>query len=143
MCKLCDDGIPQDHSSSRRDFLKATVATGVAASGVNLLAARPAAADRGDPPEDHGRRGRRYIIRGGSVMSMDPHVGDFAKGDVLIEGKKILGVGPNLHAGDAAPADSSRARAPLSSAPIPATSIRRTRSASNRSGSPRTTSSFT
>ena len=105
MCKLCDDGIPQDHSSSRRDFLKATVATGVAASGVNLLAARPAAADRGDPPEDHGRRGRRYIIRGGSVMSMDPHVGDFAKGDVLIEGKKILGVGPNLHAGDAAEID--------------------------------------
>src|SRR5438034_2415039 len=79
MCKLCDDGIPQDHSSSRRDFLKATVATGVAASGVNLLAARPAAADRGDPPEDHGRRGRRYIIRGGSVMSMDPHVGDFTE----------------------------------------------------------------
>src|SRR3989442_26695 len=105
MCKLCDDGIPQDHSSSRRDFLKATLATGVAASGVNLLAARPAAADRGDPPEDHGRRGRRYIIRGGSVMSMDPHVGDFAKGDVLIEGKKILGVGPNLHAGDAAEID--------------------------------------
>src|SRR2546428_3325306 len=105
MCKLCDDGIPQDHSSSRRDFLKATVATGVAASGVNLLAARPAAADRGDPPEDHGRRGRRYIIRGGSVMSMDPHEGDFAKGDVLIEGKKILGVGPNLHAGDAAEID--------------------------------------
>src|SRR2546428_3287132 len=105
MCKLCDDGIPQDHSSSRRDFLKATLATGVAASGVNLLAARPAAADRGDPPEDHGRRGRRYIIRGGSVMSMDPHEGDFAKGDVLIEGKKILGVGPNLHAGDAAEID--------------------------------------
>ncbi len=38
-------------------------------------------------------------------MSMDPHVGDFAKGDVLIEGKKILGVGPNLHAGDAAEID--------------------------------------
>src|SRR5262249_5375239 len=95
----------QDHSSSRRDFLKATVATGVAASGANLFAARPAAADREDPPEDHGRRGRRYIIRGGSVMSIDPHVGDFARGDVLVEGKKILAVGPNLHAGDAAEID--------------------------------------
>src|SRR5438034_8895624 len=80
MCKLCDDGIPQDHSSSRRDFLKATVATGVAASGVNLLAARPAAADRGDPPEDHGRRGRRYIIRGGAVVSRDPGVRELVKG---------------------------------------------------------------
>src|SRR5262249_1538086 len=100
MCKLCDDGIPQNHSSSRRDFLKATVGTGVAAAGVNLFAARPAAADGGDPPEEHGRRGRRYIIRGGSVMSMDPQVGDFARADVLVEGKKIVAVGPNLHAGD-------------------------------------------
>ena len=101
MCELCDAGIPQNHSSSRRDFLKATVGTGVAAAGVNLFAARPAAARDEDEPEDTGRRGRRYIIRGGSVMSMDPQVGDFAKGDVLVEGKKILAVGPNLHAGDA------------------------------------------
>src|ERR1043166_698640 len=70
MCELCDAGIPQNHSSSRRDFLKATVATGVAAAGVNLFAARPAAARDEDEPEDTGRRGRRYIIRGGSVMSM-------------------------------------------------------------------------
>jgi cytosine/adenosine deaminase-related metal-dependent hydrolase len=34
-------------------------------------------------------------------MSMDPAVGDFAKADVLVEGKKILAVGPNLHAGNA------------------------------------------
>ncbi len=29
---------------------------------------------------------------------MDPSVGDFAQGDVLIEGKKIVAVGPHLHA---------------------------------------------
>src|SRR5262249_29371872 len=40
-------------------------------------------------------------IRGGSVMSMDPKIGDFPKGDVLIEGKKIHAVGPNLGAGNA------------------------------------------
>jgi cytosine/adenosine deaminase-related metal-dependent hydrolase len=105
MCKLCDEGIPQIHSSSRRDFLKATAATGVAAAGANLFAARPGAADDGDVPEDTGRRGRRYIIRGGSVMSMDPKVGDFPQADVLVEGKKILAVGPNLHAGGAAEID--------------------------------------
>jgi 5-methylthioadenosine/S-adenosylhomocysteine deaminase len=79
MCKLCDDGSPQSHSGSRRDFLKATAASGVAAAGANLFTARPAAAhgDHDDPLEDHGRRGRRYVIRGGSVMSMDPSVGDF------------------------------------------------------------------
>jgi cytosine/adenosine deaminase-related metal-dependent hydrolase len=105
MCKLCDAGQPQDHSDSlggsqlgRRDFLKVATATG-AATGLNLFAARPAAADGGgDAPQDSGRRGRRYVIRGGAVMSMDPAVGDFPQGDVLVEGKKILAVGPNLHA---------------------------------------------
>ena len=29
-------------------------------------------------------------------MSMDPQVGDFAQADVLVEGKKILAVGPSL-----------------------------------------------
>src|SRR5215470_10202532 len=103
MCKLCDAGFPRNHSfGSRRDFLKATAATGVAAAGLNLFSARPAAAhDDDDGPKDTGRPGRRYIIRGGAVMSMDPSVGDFPKADVLVEGKKILAVGPNLHAGGA------------------------------------------
>ena len=105
MCKLCDEGSPQSHSGSRRDFLKATAASGVAAAGANLFAARPAGAHGDDPPEDHGRRGRRYIIRGGSVMSMDPAVGDFPQADVLVEGKKIVAVGPNLNAGGAAVID--------------------------------------
>src|SRR5712691_9924963 len=105
MCKLCDEGNPQDHSGSqlgRRDFLKATAATGVAAAGLNLFAARPAAADIGDPPEDSGKPNRRYVIRGGSGMSMDyPNVGDFAQADVLVEGKTIVGVGPHIPAGTA------------------------------------------
>ena len=107
MCKLCDEGIPQSHSASRRDFLKAMAATGAAAASLNLFAPRRAAADGGDPPEDTGRPGRRYVIRGGSVMSMDPDpkVGDFAQADVLVQGKKILAVGPNLKVGAAAVID--------------------------------------
>ena len=35
-------------------------------------------------------------------MSMDPNVGDFAEADVLVEGEKILAVGPNIHAPGAA-----------------------------------------
>jgi 5-methylthioadenosine/S-adenosylhomocysteine deaminase len=105
VCKLCDEGKPQNHFGSRRDFLKAVTATG-AAAGSSLFAARPAAAHDGDgPPEDHGRRSRRYVIRGGAVMSMDPTVGDFAQADVLIEGKRIVAIGPNLHAGGAAVID--------------------------------------
>jgi cytosine/adenosine deaminase-related metal-dependent hydrolase len=103
MCILCDKGFPQNHTRSqlgRRDFLKTTAAGG-AAAGLGLFAARPAAAQDDDAPEDSGRRGRRYIIRGGHVTSMDPAVGDFVKADVLVEGKKIVAVGPNLHAGGA------------------------------------------
>jgi len=109
MCRLCDEGKPQDHAGSqlgRRDFLKASTATAAAAAGMSLFAARPARADGGnEAPADSGRRGRRYVIRGGHVMSMDPRVGDFAQADVLVEGKKILAVGPNLRAGGAAEID--------------------------------------
>src|SRR5882762_1827883 len=109
MCRLCDEGKPQFHAGSqlgRRDFLKASTATAAAAAGMSLFAARPAKADDGDdPPGDSGRRGRRYVIRGGHVMSMDPQVGDFVQADVLVEGKKIVAVGPNLNAGGAAEID--------------------------------------
>jgi cytosine/adenosine deaminase-related metal-dependent hydrolase len=113
MCKLCDEGRPQDHSDSlsgspggsRRDFLKVSTATGVAA-GLGLFAAPQAEAHDGDdPPKDHGRHGRRYIIRGGHVMSMDPDVGELVEADVLVEGKKILAVRRNIHAPGAAVID--------------------------------------
>src|SRR5437868_14896627 len=93
MCRLCIEGRPHKHFGSRRDFLVGTAVTGVTAAGLNLFAPRLAAAD--DPPIDSGRAGRRYIIRGGSVMSLDPKVGDFAQADVPVHGKKVLPVGPN------------------------------------------------
>ncbi len=107
MCRLCDAGFPQTHFG-RRNFLKTAAAAPVAAAGLNLFAARPAAAAVGDPPQDSGRPGRRYVIRGGTVMTMDPSMpdkGEYPKADVLVEGKKILAVGPNLRAGGAGEID--------------------------------------
>jgi cytosine/adenosine deaminase-related metal-dependent hydrolase len=101
MCTLCDQGRPQHHFFSRRKFLKSAAAAGASATALNLFAPRPARADNDDPPRDSGRPGRRILIRNGAVMSMDPQVGDFPQGDVLIEGKKILAVGRNLFAGGA------------------------------------------
>lgn len=102
MCHLCDQGRPQDHdpaSHSRRGFLKAgAVGTAAAATGLALFTERAAARDGNDPPGDSGRHGRRYVIKGGHVMSMDPNVGDFVEADVLVEGSKILAVGPHLPA---------------------------------------------
>ena len=105
MCILCDRGHPQQHGQrhwdSRRGFLKAAAAAGIttATGGLALFAPRPAAAhDDAREPEYSGHHGRRYLIRGGAVMSMDPRVGDFASADVLVDGRKILAVGPNLAA---------------------------------------------
>src|SRR5688572_4098733 len=104
MCILCDQGKPQKHSKSqlgRRDFLKASTATAAGAAAMSLFTPRPAQAHEDGPPQDSGRRGRRYVIRGGHVMSMDPQVGDFAEADVLVEGRRIVAVGPNLRVGGA------------------------------------------
>ena len=105
MCRLCDEGSPQDHSGSRRKFLKTAAVTGLTATAFDLLSAGPAAAHEDREPEDSGGHGRRYLIRGGSVMTMDPKIGDFAQADVLVEGKKIVAVGRSLHAGGAAVID--------------------------------------
>jgi cytosine/adenosine deaminase-related metal-dependent hydrolase len=106
MCILCNQGKPQNHFGSRRSFLKGAAATGATVAGLNLFAPRPARADD-DMPGDSGNNSRRYVIRNGAVMSMDPQVGDFARADVLVEGKKILAVGPNLSAGGAGEIDAT------------------------------------
>jgi cytosine/adenosine deaminase-related metal-dependent hydrolase len=43
----------------------------------------------------------RRVLRGGTVLTMDPELGDLPKGDVLIEGDRIEAIGPDLDVGDA------------------------------------------
>jgi hypothetical protein len=90
MCKHCNASHPQAHVPSRRAFLKAT-ATGIAAAGWGLLGTPAADAQATAAPPGIGEPGRRCVIRGGAVLSMDPRVGDFVQAAVLIEGKKIAG----------------------------------------------------
>ena len=40
--------------------------------------------------------GRRILIRGGTILSMDPDVGDMLRGDILIYGKKIEAIAEDL-----------------------------------------------
>ncbi|MCU0900223.1 MAG: amidohydrolase family protein [Cypionkella sp.] len=61
----------------------------------------------GAMPSGIGAPGRRTLIRGGHVLSMDAAVGNFARGDVLIEGSKILAVAAQIDAGDAAVIDAA------------------------------------
>jgi TAT (twin-arginine translocation) pathway signal sequence len=103
-CILCDRGKLQLHSPSRRNFLKGTAATGLAAGAVALFG--PSAEAQGhnvNPPPHTGSPGRRYVIRNGYVMTMEPGTpganssfGEFIEGDVLFEGKTIKAIGRNL-----------------------------------------------
>lgn len=107
------DGEPAKAGSSRREFLavgasalgtvavSSTPSPALAAPEPGVLSQERADRDR-DMPVETGASHRRYLLKGGAVLSMDPNVGDFAQGDVLIEGKKIVAVGPHLHAPGAA-----------------------------------------
>jgi 5-methylthioadenosine/S-adenosylhomocysteine deaminase len=86
MCKFC------------RSLPRAPV--DVVGGGSSTLAARSAPADVGAP-------GRRTLIRGGSVLSVDPSVGDFAQGDVLIEDSRILKIAARIDAPDAIEIDAT------------------------------------
>jgi 5-methylthioadenosine/S-adenosylhomocysteine deaminase len=41
---------------------------------------------------------RRILLRGATIVTMDPSIGDFAQADLLIEGKHIAAIAPDLSA---------------------------------------------
>src|SRR5262245_41320851 len=92
---------------TRRGLLKAGAAW-AAAAAAPLCARRAGAAQAAQAGEDAGTLDRAWrqgtaanqhiLLKGGTIVSLDPKVGDFAKGDVLIEGKKIAAVGADLKA---------------------------------------------
>ncbi len=43
----------------------------------------------------------RILIKGATLISMDPQVGDLARGDLLIEDDRIAAIAPNIDASDA------------------------------------------
>jgi 5-methylthioadenosine/S-adenosylhomocysteine deaminase len=92
----------RDMEMTRRGMFKAGagLAAGVAASRV--LTGDAAAAEAENLRRFERQRAvdpkHRILLKGGTIVSMDAKVGDLVKGDVLIEGKKIAAIGPELHA---------------------------------------------
>lgn len=76
---------------SRRSLLGGMSAAALAA-GAGIGSGWPALAQA-----PRAREGR-YLIKGGIVLSMDPAVGDFDRADVLIEGRRIVAVRPDIKA---------------------------------------------
>ncbi len=101
MCVICDlastgggtSGIFAAKTAPRR------------ASPAKVRAQRSAAAR--PIPEGVGAKGRRTLIKGGTILSMDERVGDHATGDVLIEGATIAEIAPSISAPDAAVIDAA------------------------------------
>jgi cytosine/adenosine deaminase-related metal-dependent hydrolase len=62
--------------------------------------ARPAAEEATMPVD-------RILLKGGCVLTLDPDIGNYRQGDVLIEGSRIESVGPKLKVSDAEVIDAS------------------------------------
>jgi 5-methylthioadenosine/S-adenosylhomocysteine deaminase len=101
LCQICDasasevaGGVPRFAAAyaAEPDLRRAAPA--------NLEAAHGAAASA--MPQGVGAQGRRTLIKGGTVLSMDERVDNHAVGDVLIEGSKITEIAASVHAPDAA-----------------------------------------
>ena len=82
---------------SRRGFFKTSMALAAGAAGQ-----RPQNVEDAGTLERIWRQNaapnQSMLLKGGTIVSMDPKVGDFVKGDVLIQGKKIAAVAGELKA---------------------------------------------
>ena len=81
---------------SRRTMLKGATALGalVAASG-ELLGQQPVSRSAAAPSAPLPPR-RELVIRGASVLTMDPSLGDFETGDVHVRDGAIVAIGPRI-----------------------------------------------
>ena len=81
---------------ARRGFLKRSAGLFAGAAAIGSRAEAQQNAAMGERLAK--ANGRPILLKDGIVLSLDRQVGDFAKADVLIQGKKIVAVGPNLAA---------------------------------------------
>ena len=95
--------IALERKPSRRDLLKTGASIAVAASAIPLVASDAAAQGQDADAGTLDRllrairdRRRRILLKGATIISMDPAVGDFVRADLLIEDKTIASVGPDL-----------------------------------------------
>jgi hypothetical protein len=93
--------------TSRRDLLKRSAGLVAGAAMAQLLpseatAKAPNAAENAEIlarlHKANANSRRRILLKGGTVITMDPAVPDLVKGDILIEGKRIAAIGADLSA---------------------------------------------
>jgi 5-methylthioadenosine/S-adenosylhomocysteine deaminase len=92
-------------TASRREILKAGAGLAALGASVSGFSGNAHAQGAADPALAQLLAGRRILIKGGIVLSLDRQVGDFAQADVLIEDGTIREVRPNIAVSDAAVVD--------------------------------------
>jgi len=103
MCRLCSPVTPKALCPEASRLLRVPE-TGSGSAAAEAARTKITAAPL---PELSGQKGTRILLKGGVILSMDDDVGNFEKGDVLIEGAKIVEVGANIDASDAHVIDAS------------------------------------
>ena len=106
-CDVCSDeaAIVPAAAPSRRAFLKSGAGLVAGGAAAQMLPERALAQGSGPVDAELARlQGqRRILLKGGVVLTLDRQLGDFARGDVLIEDGRIREVRPNIEvSGDAA-----------------------------------------
>src|SRR5262245_27904648 len=86
---------------NRRAVLKSSASLATAAALAPL--ASGGAHAQADDELARLQKARRILLKGGIVLSVDPKVGDFAPGDVLIEDGKIREVRSTIDLSDTTP----------------------------------------
>jgi cytosine/adenosine deaminase-related metal-dependent hydrolase len=100
MCRLCNAAKPEDC----RFVWNADAAAATGGATVTMPKGLPEGVTQAQAialaslPKGVGEAGRRTLIKGGVVLSMDDAVGNFVKGDVLIEGSRIVEVAASIDA---------------------------------------------
>ena len=96
---------PVAGATSRRGFLQGGAGLVAGAAATRLFSGEAAAQENNEDARTLDRleranadRSRRILLRGGTLISMDPKVGNLERADVLIEGTKISAIASDLSA---------------------------------------------
>jgi 5-methylthioadenosine/S-adenosylhomocysteine deaminase len=102
LCNACGPS----SAMSRRQFLCTGTAGAITAASVAGAITASSSPARAQQPTT--APGRPILIKGGCVLTLDRALGDFETADVLIEGKTISAVRPNIAAPNAEVIDAAR-----------------------------------
>ena len=88
-----------EQSLTRRGFMRGVAASAALLPALSLPLGLRAQEANAIAELARIQSARRILIRGATILTMDPKVGDFAAADVLIENGKIREVRPRLRVG--------------------------------------------